>query len=584
MGDNIKTIPYGVSDFGNMRELNGYYVDNTWGIPLLEALPYQMFLRPRRFGKSLLLSILRYYYDINSAGRFDELFSGTWIHEHPTPGRGKYMILFLDFSKVSGETVEEMQNSFEENCKIAINGFREAYKDYIPEKLREEMAKQNTFSAALNILTTSLPLMSDKKIYILVDEYDNFSNRILAQAGSESYRSLTHGTGFFKSFFALLKAENKVIQRILLTGVSPMTLDDVTSGFNIAENISQDSQLATLCGFTHKDIRQALNYYAEARLFPMDREQAFQLVTDWYDNYRFSDDNNEQVCNPVLLLGFLRRCMADKHFPRDMVDENLRTDYRKLRHVVTTNGKLNGKFDALEQLVTDGSISAKLIRSFQEDTLHKPESFISLLFYYGMITIGEEHNGRPLLTIPNQLMRQFIADFLLNGYRDACGVDPKVDELANKLGDMAYEGIWKPAIEMASQVLKETLCTRDLLDGEKAVQAALAALLSSCSAFAVHTEHRAGFGFADLALAPRIISFPGIKYAGLFEVKYIKKAEKIQEGTKEALLSEAKEQLERYAKDNNLADAWHLTPKSTVTLIRLALVFHGEELVIVEEI
>ena len=584
MYNNVKTIPYGVSDFGNMRRRNGYYVDNTWGIPLLEALPYQLFLRPRRFGKSLLLSILRYYYDVNSADRFDELFGGTWIHEHPTPDRGQFLVLHLDFSKVSGDTLEEMQESFEENCKIAIDAFRRAYKNFIPEDIREEMAKQTTFKAILNILATNLPLTSDKKIYIFIDEYDNFSNRLLAQAGSEAYRALCHGTGFFKNFFALLKAQSNVITNIFLTGVSPMTLDDVTSGFNIADNISQSPQLATLCGFTHKDIRQAIGYYAEARQFSLDREQAFQLVTDWYDHYRFSEKNNEQVCNPVLLLGFLKHCMDEEGFPREMIDENLRTDYHKLRHVVTTNGKLNGKFDALEKLVTDGGISMKLIRSFQADTLNKPESFISLLFYYGMVTIGDVDFDGVQLRIPNQLMRQFVADFLLNGYRDACGVNVRVDELANKLGEMAKCGTWQPAIELAAQVLKETLCARDLLDGEKAVQAAFAALLSPGSAFAVRTEHRAGFGFADLALAPRIITFPNIKYAALIEVKYLKKAEKLPENAKAALLAEAKEQLERYAKDHNLAQEWRLTPDGTVTLVRLALVFHGEELVIAEEI
>ncbi|MBQ9368102.1 MAG: AAA family ATPase, partial [Victivallales bacterium] len=125
MNDNVKTIPYGVSDFANMRELNGYYVDNTWGIPLLEALPYQMFLRPRRFGKSLLLSILRYYYDANSTDRFDELFGGTWIHEHPTPLRGKFMVLHFDFSETRGDAIEDIQESFENNCKIDFNGFME---------------------------------------------------------------------------------------------------------------------------------------------------------------------------------------------------------------------------------------------------------------------------------------------------------------------------------------------------------------------------------------------------------------------------------------------------------------------------
>jgi len=584
MNDSVKTIPYGISDFGNMRELNGYYVDNTWGIPLLEALPYQLFLRPRRFGKSLLLSILHYYYDVNSVDRFDELFAGTWIYEHPTPSRGQFLVLHFDFSKVGGETLEEMQQSFEKSCRIALGAFCNAYKKLIPAEILEEMSKQTTFQESMNVLTTNLPIYSNQKIYILIDEYDNFSNRLLAQAGTDAYRSLCYGTGFFKSFFALLKAQSKVIQRILLTGVSPMTLDDVTSGFNIAENISQNPRLATLCGFTHAQIREALDYYAAAGSFAPDREQAFKLVTDWYDHYRFSTKNDLQVCNPVLLIGFLYRCMAEGDFPRDMVDENLRTDYRKLRHVVTTNGKLNGKFDALEQLVTDGGVITGLIRSFQEDTLNRPESFLSLLFYYGMVTIGEKDFEGERLVIPNQLMRQFAADFLLNGYADVCNVDPRTSELAARLGRMAKDGTWRPVLETAAQVLKDTLSARDLLDGEKAVQAGLASLLTAGNAYAVRTEHRAGFGFADLALAPRLITYPSIKYAALLEVKYLKKSEKVTEAIKTSLLAEAKAQLERYALDNNLAGEWNLKPSGTVTLIRLAVVFHGEDLLFAEEI
>ncbi|MBR4673644.1 MAG: AAA family ATPase [Victivallales bacterium] len=582
--NSIKTIPYGISDFANMRRRNGYYVDNTWGIPLLEALPYQLFVRPRRFGKSLLLSILHYYYDINEADRFDELFGGTWIHENPTPDRSQFLVLHFDFSKVAGETVEEMQQSFEETCKIAIDGFRMNYKAIIPEEVQEAMAKQTTFRAELDLLTTSQAFASKQRILILIDEYDNFSNRLLAQTGEEAYRELCHGTGFFKSFFSLLKAQNKVITNILLTGVSPMTLDDVTSGFNIAKNTSQSPQLATLCGFTHQHIREMLDYYAEAGQFPLDREQAFQLVTDWYDHYRFSLKNDEQVCNPVLFLGFMVECLTGEEFPRSMVDENLRTDYHKLRHIVTTNGRLNGKFHALERLVTEGSVTTDLIRSFQAETLTKPESFLSLLFYYGMVTIGESSFDGNQLTIPNQLMRQFVSDFLLNGYQDACKVDTRISELADKLGKMARYGDWRPAIEHAAQVLKEILTVRDLLDGEKAVQSALAALLSTGKAFAVQTEHRVGFGFADLAMAPRVITFPDIQYGTLIEVKYIKKSEKVGEEAKVPLLDEAKSQLERYAEDHNLAETWRLKPQGTVTLIRLALVFHGEELLFAEEI
>jgi len=584
MEGGVKTIPYGISDFGNMRELNGYYVDNTWGIPLLEELPYQMFLRPRRFGKSLLLSILHYYYDVLCADRFDELFGGTWIHEHNTPYRGKYLVLHLDFSKVGGNTLEEFQQNFESACKIAIDMFRHVYKHFIPQEFQDEMKSKKTFSEALNVLTTGMGAVSNQKIIILVDEYDNFSNRLLVQEGKDAYRNLCHGTGFFKSFFALLKAENKVIQRILLTGVSPMTLDDVTSGFNIAENISQRSKLARLCGFTHDNIRAMMDYYTKAGKFKLDHEQAFGLVTDWYDNYRFSQGDNEQLCNPLLLLGFMNQCISEGVFPDTMLDENLRTDYSKLHHIVTTNGRLNGKFNALERLVTDGSVTTRLIRSFQAETLTKPENFISLLFYYGMVTIGDTSQGKLRMVVPNHTMRQFISDFMLAGFKDACGVDTRVDALADMLGDLAYNGAWRPVIEASAQLIKETLSARDLFDGEKAVQASLAAFLSTGSCFMTRTEHQAGFGFADLALAPRIITFPDMQYAALIEVKYIKKDDNVTAATKASLLAEAKTQLERYAADHNLAEAWHLKPARTVTLIRLAVVFQGEELLFAEEI
>ncbi len=583
MNGKTKIIPYGISDFANMRDSNGYYVDNTWGIPRLEALPYQMFLRPRRFGKSLLLSILYYYYDARSSHRFDKLFGGTWIHEHPTDLRGKYLVMHLDFSIVEGTALEEMQKSFGRYCKITLDCFVDAYSGYLPDGVPELVKEQIDFSSGFNVLVDKMAT-TDQKIYILIDEYDNFSNRLLAQAGEETYRALCHGTGFFKSFFALLKAKSKVVTRIFITGVSPMTLDDVTSGFNIADNISQNPNFATLCGFTHDDIRQALDYYADAGRFTLDRDKAFALVTDWYDHYRFSVRSDAQVCNPVLLLHFICHCMDYGEFPFNMVDENLRNDYFKLRHIVTTNGKLNGNFHALEALVTDGAVETELMLSFQAETLTKPESFISLLFYYGMVTIGGMSHGKFLMTIPNQLMRMFIADFLLNGYSDACHVDMRNMQLASLLGDFAYDGAWRPAVELAAQVLKETISARDLMDGEKAVQAALASLLSAGNAFAVRTEHRAGFGFADLSLAPRIITFPDISYGAIIEVKYIKKSEKVSAAMKAALLSEAKAQLEKYAEDHRIVEEWCLKPNGTVTLIRLAVVFHGEELLFAEEI
>ena len=579
----VKSNPYGISDFANLRNSNAYFVDRTSLFPALEQLHYQLFLRPRRFGKSLLVSMMHYYYDVNSADRFDELFGGTWLHEHPTDNKNKFLVMHFDFSSVEGETLEHIQQDFEAKCKIALDAFVIKYREFLPEGLPSKIHEQPTFGTGMELLKR-LVTPKTPRIFILVDEYDNFSNRLLAQAGEQAYRELCHGTGYFKGFFAMLKAANAVITNIFLTGVSPMTLDDVTSGFNIADNVSMRPQLATLCGFTHDDIRACLDYYAAAGQFPLDRETAFSLVTDWYDHYRFSDDNDSQVINPALFMGFLIEATAVRHFPREMVDENLRTDYYKLRHLVITNGRLNGKFHALETVVAEGRVTTKLIRSFQAETLVKPESFLSLLYYYGMVTIGDVSLSNVELVIPNLTMKQFVADFLRHGYADACQVNPRATELANALDAMAIRGIWRPAVELAAAALRETISARDLLDGEKTVQAALAALLTVGNVLIPHTEHNANCGFADLALAPMLALFPEIQYGALIEVKYLSPKEKLSAVAKRKLLAEATAQLERYAADRQLAKEWRLRPDGPVTLIRLCLVFRGGELLLAQEI
>ena len=584
MPENIKTNPYGVSDFANLRKRDGYYVDRTMCIPALEELPYQLFLRPRRFGKSLLISVLEYYYDISRAHRFDELFADTWIHEHPTALRSQYMILHFDFSVVEGKSLSQLQQDFEAKCKIALDAFADKYQEFLSESLVGEVKSQSTYGRGMELLTRKLPDAAPR-IFILIDEYDNFANHVLAQLGDDAYRQLCHGEGFFKSFFAILKAQNATVTNIFLTGVSPMVLDDVTSGFNIARNISQKPQFATLCGFTHADVRAAMDYFAAAGQFAPDRAEAFRMVTDWYDHYRFSTECGEQVINPTLFLGFLDDCKSTAHLPERMGDENYHTDYFKLKHLVTTNGRLNGKFQALEALVADGSVATELLRSFQAGTLARPESFLSLLFYYGMVTIGDARRGKMRLVVPNLLMRQYIAEFIREGYADTTKVNPRFMELANLLDDLGDHGEWQPAIELAAEMVRDGLSARDLLDGEKAVQSALAAYCAASTIFLVRTEHRAGCGFADLTLQPDLLRFPDLRFGALIEVKYLKKSAKKPAGAAQAkLLGEAKAQLEEYAASRNLGQEWGLAPAGPVSLVRLCIVFHGERMLFVREI
>ena len=579
----IKTNPYGISDFANLRKRDAYFVDRTSRIPGLETLPYQLFLRPRRFGKSLLVSMLSYYYDVLSAPRFDELFSGTWIHAHPTPYKNQFLVMRFDFSKVDGATLEQYQQSFESTCMIALKAFIRKYRTVLDGEVLKMVAATKTFGVAFDTLTSNADVLPNK-IYILIDEYDSFSNRVLAQKGEQTYRDLCHGEGFFKRFFTMLKAQSDVVTNIFITGVSPMTLDDVTSGFNIAQNISQLPQFATLCGFTHADIREVFQYYDDDGQFPIDQEEAFRLVTDWYDNYRFSPDHDAQVVNPALFLGFLGNSIAIGHLPRRMDDRNVRMDYYKLRHLVTTDGRLNGKFAALERLVADGSFLTELVDSFQAETLTRPANFLSLFFYYGMLTIGSEGPEGLRLVIPNQAMRSCIAQFVLSGYQDVYKVNPRTQELANLLGEMAKTGDWRPAIALAAEEVRALLSPRDLLDGEKAVQTALATLCTTSRSLLVRTEHLANFGFAALTMQPDLASFPFLRYGALIEVKYIKKGEKVSETAKKHLLADAKAQADQYVADHRLAQEWRLRPKGSVTLIRLCVIFHGEELLLAEEI
>ncbi len=580
------TIPYGISSFPKLRESNGYFVDRTRLIPVLEELRYQLFLRPRRFGKSLLLSILECYYDVNFAERFDELFGGTAIHDCPTKERGQYLVLHFDFSRVGGATVEELQCNFEEYCLLRLDDFCRQYAKWLPDYF-QDLTAHSTFAARFTVLTDGLRTATHK-IYIFIDEYDNFTNSVLAENGEQFYNALCHGKGFFKGFFAQLKSAtggtSPAVDRIFLTGVSPVTLDDVTSGFNIADNISLDPRLATICGFTHDDIRACLDHFAADGRFLPDREETFRVLLQWYDNYRFAK-KAETICNPILFLGFLKHCVANGELPDEMLDQNARTDYTKLRYLVTTENKLNGEFRALERLAVDGAVlTPSLKETFQARDLHEPGNFLSLLYYYGLVTYGGLSFEGLRLAVPNQIIRDTIAGMIRDGYRDICRVSPQTEEIATLLGRFARTGDWRPAVELAAQAVQEAVTARDLLDGEKAVQAALAAFLAGGTAFMARTEHQAGDGFADLALAPRLAIFPDIRHAAIIEVKYIPQKTKVTAALKRQILADARGQLERYAAAHAVQTEWCLAPEGTVALHRIAVAFHGAKPALIAEL
>ena len=582
--EKTRPILYGVADYAEMRKANAWFIDRTAKIRDLEATRYAMFLRPRRFGKSLLLSLLRAYYDVLFADRFDEFFSGTDIGANPTEERGKYLVLYFNFSAVSKDA-REVQSSFNDYASLCCDTFARNYGGRLPEGLAERVLSVAGCVNKMSVITQGL-IGTDVKLYVLIDEYDNFTNTILAESGLNAYNDLCHGDGFFKQFFTNLKdattGTEAPVTRLFVTGVSPVTMDDVTSGFNIATNISLDPQFADFTGFRHDDLRAIADYYGAHCGF--DADKAYSDALTWYDNCRFGSADAPPLANTTLVLSFFSHIWRTGQFPSDMVDENLRTDYAKVRHLITVNNRLNGNFHALETIVSDGTLSERLVRSFQAKDITVRENFVSLLYWLGVTTIVGNDMGTPMFGIPNGAFRQMAAQLFTQAYSEVCGIDQRIPAINAGLRSFAATGTWDKLFEPLFDVVKQNFAVRDAKEGETAVASAVSAILISAGGpYFITREREANGGFYDLSLAPRFDIAPKIAHAALIELKYVKAGDPAPTPEQLAKIkADATIQLDRYASDPALAAAWRLT--GTVRLHRLVLVFHGGDCVLAEEV
>ena len=587
--EKTRPILYGVSDYAEMRRANAWFVDRTAKIRDLEATRYAMFLRPRRFGKSLWTSILEAYYDVRYADRFDEFFAGTDIGENPTDERGKYLILRFDFSAVSKDAAL-VQDDFKDYASRCCNAFARNYRGRLPDGLADRILDAPDVGRKFNEIAISLK-GTDKKLYIIIDEYDNFTNTILAEYGQAAYDELCHGDGFFKDFFTRLKSATSgtdaPVTRLFIAGVSPVTMDDVTSGFNIGTNISLDPQFADLTGFRHDDLRAIADYYAPRCGF--DADKAYGAALTWYDNYRFGSADAPALANTTLVLSLFSYLWRTKQFPPELIDENLRTDYAKIRHLVTVNNRLNGNFHILENLVAGGELTERLVKSFQARELSKPENFISLLYWLGITTITGAKFGKMEFGIPNETLKELAAKMIPAAYADIHKIDERVYRINDGLCEFADNGEWRGFVDILSEIVKENFAVRDSVEGEKVVQSTVVALLCAAGGpYFVRHEREAGGGFYDIALAPQLSRWPDIAHAALIEMKYVKAGDPAPTPEQLAdIKAKAIEQLDKYSKDHDIATEWRLagtTGVSPVELHRLVLVFHGGDALLAEEV
>ena len=587
-----RPILYGVADYAQIRKKDAWFVDRTAKICDLEKIAYAVFLRPRRFGKSMLTAILQAYYDVYYANRFDEFFAGTDIGANPTDERGKYLVLKFDFSAVSKD-IDKVLDDFDYKASLRCDVFARRYGQILPKGLDERILKAPDIGKKFAEIMGGI-WGTDLGVYVIIDEYDNFTNTILAQEGQDAYARLCHGDGFFKQFFADLKTMTNDIEaplkRLFITGVSPVTMDDVTSGFNIGTNISLRPQFADFTGFRHEDIRAMADYYAPRCGF--DADKAYETAVAWYDNYRFGAADAPAVANTTLVLYFFDKLVRAKSWPDDMVDENLRTDYAKIRHLVTMDHRFNGNFHVLENLLAGGALEEPMVKSFQARELTKKENFTSLLYWLGITTITGEKFGKTVFGVPNETLKEIAAKMIPAAYSDIHKIDERVFDINNGLCDFAGDGGWEKFIGILSGIVKENFAVRDTVEGEKVVRSTLVALLTAAKGpYLVGHEREAGGGFYDIALKPRLDRWPDIAHAALIELKYVKAGDPAPTPEQlETIKEQAIDQLDQYSADSALVAEWHSrtgsqpVATSTVTLHCIVLVFHGGDCVLSEEV
>ena len=580
-------IPYGEASFRRIRVNGWLYVDKTRFLRPLEDERYVFFIRPRRFGKSCWLSLLECYYGRHWAHEFEDLFGGTDVGRAPTAERGRYVVVRFNFSAFD-DTLETLRERFEGYCFTELRYALERHPDLFPEPALRRIFAPPAIDGKLNELF-KYATEHGVPLYVLIDEYDNFANTVLAHRGREAYESFTHGGGFYRNFFAALKAgagEAGGLERLFITGVSPITMDDVTSGFNIGENVTLEPELNDVLGFTEPEVRGLLELYRDRGAFDQDVDTALGVMREWYNGYRFSEDAAGDLYNTDMVLYFLKRSIPNKRMPRRLIDANVRIDYTKLRHLLLVNQRasaearqLNGNFDLLRHVIGEGEAEVDLSLSFPLEELDDPENFLSLLYYFGLLSIRGTAGGAVRLGVPNQTVWRLMYGYLRRAYRDVGVFSVSHHHFSQLARRMAYRGEWRPAVEHVAGAMAEQTGVRDYIDGEKVVQAFLAAHFSVVDHFLIRTERELNKGYADLYLEPFVAQYPDIGYGYVLEVKYLKRSERVDESVIAETLRGARSQVAGYLADEGLR---RRTP--SVRHIGLAVVFHGWELAACEAV
>ncbi|MDR0697877.1 MAG: ATP-binding protein [Tannerella sp.] len=544
---NRKRLPYGNSNFEKIRTEGYAYVDKTRFIELLEREESdKLFLvRPRKFGKSLFFSMLTHYYDVCSADSFETLFGDLYIGKHPTPKHNELMALKFNFSGIDTTTQDDFGISFTEKIESSVMQFLDNHKDFLPEheSLIRDVRTKKSVSGYLKVAFRAVA-SQNRKLFVIIDEYDHFANDFIVMGtpeGVEFYKQNIRANGIVRDFYETLKEGSEtVIDRIMLTGITPVMLDDLTSGFNVAINLSLKPQYNEILGFTQEEAEWLMNETGiDPSRIPIDLKKL-------YDGYMFHFKGKSSVYNPSMMLYIFSELLDTDYQPELLMDENLKMDYGRLRLLLSSGQNR----EQLSEIALNSVISADIVPKFSLDELHNNANFVSLLFYFGLLTVDDSMLS--CLKIPNQSIRSVYWEYFERMTRERDNILISNTKQAAAILELAYKSNPKPFLDYMTEHLISKISNRDLLNfDEKYIKVMLISRLMQSSLYHVINEPEFSTGYADIWLERSAKGQDIIPYEWIWELKYMKTSDSAQAVA--GKFAEAFAQLEKYRSSYRLA-------------------------------
>ena len=537
-------LPYGQSDFTAIINDGYFYQDRTAFIRQLEtAPPFLYYLRPRRFGKSLFVSMLTHYYAVEYQHIFNSLFGKLDIGKNPTPLANQYLVLSFEFSGIQTNTPTNTMEGFLGSVRDSVEIFLNKYNAIFPPEIHAAIIGNTQSNLVMKALFKHYVKISETKeipkIYILMDEYDHFTNELISFNYDFFAKSVTEN-GFVRKFYETIKTatRDKIVGRLFITGVSPVTVDSMTSGFNIGTNISLRPAFHSMMGFEEKEVEGIL------RGIGIKKANLTTVLNDlraWYDGYLFHIEAHSHIYNPDMVLYFAEYYQAEKKYPDDLLDPNIASDYTKIRNIFKIQGKEDAHLDTLRLLTETGEISAILTREFSLAKDFNQNDLVSLLFYMGFLTIRAKELGGLIFTFPNYVIEKLYADYFINIVEKKAGLPIDNSQLNTAIRELALRGTPQYLYDIVSEVIK-VLSTRDAKDfNEMSLKAIFVSLLHQQQFYYVHSEYETQRQYVDVFL--ETVTGNPVKYETAFELKYVKKSETINVETE---LDKAEKQLMNY--------------------------------------